>query len=66
MNGEALKKAALFADLADNTPAKLAPLLRESMNAGKVAGRHHAGRWIDVGTPERLAELDRELVRARD
>ena len=57
---------ALFADLADHTPAKLAPLLRESMNAGKVAGRHHAGRWIDVGTPERLAELDRELLRARD
>ena len=57
---------ALFADLADNTPAKLAPLLRAAMNAGKVGGRHHAGRWIDVGTPERLAELDRELVRARD
>ena len=57
---------ALFTDLADNTPAKLAPLLRAAMNAGKVGGRHHAGRWIDVGTPERLAELDRELVRARD
>ena len=56
----------LFADLADNTPAKLAPLLRTAMTAGQVTGQHHAGRWIDVGTPERLAELDRELVRARD
>ncbi len=52
---------ALFAALADNTPAKLAPLLREAMSAGKVTGQHHAGRWIDVGTPQRLAELDREL-----
>ena len=52
---------ALFAGLADNTPAKLAPLLRAAMNAGKVTGQHHAGRWIDVGTPQRLAELDREL-----
>ncbi len=52
---------ALFAALADDTPAKLAPLLRAAMNAGQVTGRHHAGRWIDVGTPRRLAELDREL-----
>jgi MurNAc alpha-1-phosphate uridylyltransferase len=56
---------ALFADLADNTPAKLAPLLREAMNAGQVGGRHHTGRWIDVGTPQRLAELDRELQRGQ-
>lgn len=56
---------ALFADLADNTPAKLAPLLREAMNAGQVGGRHHTGHWIDVGTPQRLAELDRELQRGQ-
>ena len=37
------------------------PLLRAAMNAGEVTGQHHAGRWIDVGTPQRLAELDREL-----
>lgn len=57
---------ALFADLADNTPAKLAPLLREAMNVRKITGQHHSGRWIDVGTPQRLAELDRELGRTRD
>ncbi|MGR4069387.1 N-acetylmuramate alpha-1-phosphate uridylyltransferase MurU [Billgrantia sp. C5P2] len=39
----------------------LAPLLREAMNAGRVGGTHHRGRWVDVGTPERLAELDRAL-----
>jgi MurNAc alpha-1-phosphate uridylyltransferase len=55
----------LFSALADNTPVKLAPLLRAAMDAGKVTGQHHAGRWIDVGTPQRLAELDQELVRTR-
>ncbi|HMZ29677.1 MAG TPA: mannose-1-phosphate guanylyltransferase, partial [Thauera aminoaromatica] len=56
---------ALFAALADDTPAKLAPLLRAAMNAGQVTGRHHAGRWIDVGTPRRLADLDCELQHKR-
>lgn len=36
---------------------KLAPLLRAAMRAGRVDGRHHRGAWADVGTPERLAEL---------
>ena len=53
---------ALFAGLPDNAPAKLAPLLRDAMAAGKVRGQLHTGRWIDVGTPQRLAELDRELT----
>jgi N-acetyl-alpha-D-muramate 1-phosphate uridylyltransferase len=36
----------------------LAPLLRVAMQADRVSGEHHRGRWIDVGTPERLAQLD--------
>ena len=39
----------------------LAPLLRETMRTGKVMGEHHRGRWSDVGTPQRLAELERQL-----
>ncbi|MDN3553610.1 nucleotidyltransferase family protein [Halomonas almeriensis] len=39
----------------------LAPLLRKAMAADRVAGYHHAGQWVDVGTPARLAELDRLL-----
>ncbi|WP_458526737.1 N-acetylmuramate alpha-1-phosphate uridylyltransferase MurU [Onishia taeanensis] len=39
----------------------LAPLLRKAMAAGRVAGHHHRGPWVDVGTPERLAELDTRL-----
>jgi len=40
----------------------LAPLLRTAMARGLVAGTHHRGTWIDIGTPERLAELDRMLT----
>lgn len=40
---------------------KLAPLLRRAMHAGRVSGCHHRGRWTDVGTPARLAQLDADL-----
>lgn len=40
----------------------LAPLLREAMRRNAVSGQHHSGRWTDVGTPQRLAELDAQLV----
>ncbi|MCK5640201.1 MAG: nucleotidyltransferase family protein [Gammaproteobacteria bacterium] len=40
----------------------LAPLLRSAMEAGKVSGEHYRGRWVDVGTVERLQALDVELV----
>ena len=43
----------------------LAPLLRAAMTAGRVGGLHHRGRWLDVGTPERLGALDRMLRKAR-
>lgn len=40
----------------------LGPLLRRAMAAGQVSGERHGGGWRDVGTPQRLAELDRELA----
>ena len=40
---------------------KLAPLLRAAMSRGRISGEHHRGRWTDVGTPQRLAELDESL-----
>jgi len=39
----------------------LAPLLREAMTAGDVTGEYFPGPWVDVGTPERLAELDQQI-----
>lgn len=40
---------------------KLAPILRRAMQAQQVSGEHFTGQWTDVGTPERLAELDQAL-----
>lgn len=41
---------------------RLTPLLRAAMAGGRVTGEHHRGRWTDVGTPSRLAELDAALT----
>lgn len=40
----------------------LAPLLRSAMAQDRVGGQLHAGHWYDIGTPERLAEIDRWLL----
>ncbi|MFO1408318.1 MAG: nucleotidyltransferase family protein [Steroidobacteraceae bacterium] len=40
---------------------KLAPLLRAAARQGRVGARVHPGVWMDIGTPDRLAELDRLL-----
>jgi MurNAc alpha-1-phosphate uridylyltransferase len=44
---------------------KLAPLLREAMGQGLVTGEHFRGRWIDVGTHERLAQVEHTLSELR-
>ena len=48
---------------AHDTPPRfrLAPLLRAAMRRHAVSGEHHTGAWTDVGTPQRLAALDRTL-----
>jgi MurNAc alpha-1-phosphate uridylyltransferase len=60
----ALYKKAFFAaaDLPPGNPEgvalALAPLLRSAMDRGEVSGEVYAGEWTDVGTPERLAQLN--------
>lgn len=61
-SGIGVYRAALFAGLARGV-RPLGPLLREAMRQGKVSGEHYRGRWVDVGTPQRLAELDAQLTR---
>lgn len=51
----------LFASIERGKPARLAPLLREAMAKDRVSGQIHTGRWVDVGTPERLVALDEEV-----
>jgi len=41
----------------------LAPLLRRAMATGRVSGHRHRGNWLDIGTPQRLFDLDRRLRR---
>ncbi|MFK7863822.1 MAG: N-acetylmuramate alpha-1-phosphate uridylyltransferase MurU [Pseudohongiellaceae bacterium] len=39
-------------------PSSTVPLLQAAMSANKVSGEHFGGLWVDVGTPERLAEVN--------
>ncbi len=64
----ALLKKALFAppwfDISPGNPqgeaAALAPLLRLAMDNARVEAELHTGRWVDVGTPQRLVDLNAE------
>ncbi len=42
----------------------LAPLLRAAMARGRVSGELYQGCWVDVGTRERLAEVERIATEA--
>ncbi|MCU7960365.1 MAG: nucleotidyltransferase family protein [gamma proteobacterium symbiont of Bathyaustriella thionipta] len=50
----------LFAALSAGR-APLAPLLRSAMLHQQVSGERYSGRWYDIGTPQRLQQIDREL-----
>lgn len=60
-SGIGLYRPELFKDC---SPGKfpLAPLLRAAMQREAVSGEHYRGVWLDIGTPERLAALDRDLA----
>jgi len=40
----------------------LAPLLRAAMERDAVSGEHFAGRWFDIGSPERLAAVNDVVI----
>ena len=58
--GIGLYRPELFAGCAGGA-FPLAPLLRAAMGQDRVSGQLHRGHWCDIGTPERLAALDRWL-----
>lgn len=60
-SGTAIYRPELFVDVPRGQPAKLAPLLHDAIAAGKVSAVHHRGIWHDIGTPQRLHELDQQL-----
>jgi N-acetyl-alpha-D-muramate 1-phosphate uridylyltransferase len=49
----------LFKSIKIGEIAKLAPILRQAMNEDRVLGEVLSAPWVDVGTPERLAELNK-------
>ena len=60
--GTGVFSPAFFADVAAGTIMKMRPLLDAAIARGTLTGEHHDGGWVDVGTPARLAELDRQLT----
>ncbi len=57
-SGIGIYHQSLFADLKLGEAVKLAPLLRSAMAKNQVFGEKYAGPWHDVGTPQRLYELN--------
>lgn len=57
-SGMAVLAPALFQECQAGT-FNLAPLLRMAMRQGQVSGEHYTGRWIDIGTQERLLQAER-------
>lgn len=60
-SGIGIYHPALFDGIVPGTAARLGPLLGAAIARHAVRGRPHDGRWVDVGTPERLAALDASL-----
>jgi MurNAc alpha-1-phosphate uridylyltransferase len=60
--GIAVMSPALVAEIRAGEKAPLAPLLRAAAERRRLSGELYVGRWQDVGTPERLAELEAHLA----
>ena len=59
-SGIGVYRPELFAELSDGC-FPLAPILFDACDEGRLSGVHYTGEWWDVGTPERLEQLDRRL-----
>lgn len=65
-SGIGLFHPALFAQTPAGQRATLAPLLFQAAQQQQLCGLVHRSQWTDVGTPERLADLDQALRSQRD
>jgi MurNAc alpha-1-phosphate uridylyltransferase len=63
-SGVALLRPELF-DGAGPGRFPLLPWLIKAREAGRLGAQKHAGKWLDIGTPARLAQLDAELTCVR-
>jgi MurNAc alpha-1-phosphate uridylyltransferase len=56
-SGIGLYRPELFCNIPAGS-SKLGPLLRQAIAGRRVSGQKMNGFWMDIGTPERLQELD--------
>jgi MurNAc alpha-1-phosphate uridylyltransferase len=65
-SGISLLKPSLFNAVAPELLASgifpLAPLLRNAMANRSATGELYSGNWVDVGTPERLQQVENLLL----
>ena len=59
-SGVAVFAPQMFAGL-ENGKRPLAPLLKQAMQQQQVSAEKLQGIWVDVGTPERLEQLDQQI-----
>jgi N-acetyl-alpha-D-muramate 1-phosphate uridylyltransferase len=59
-SGIGVYRPALF-DECNGGRFPLAAVIRKAASWGLVTGEHYRGMWIDIGTPERLAQLEASL-----
>lgn len=64
-SGVSLLHPALFNAVEPQTPSPLAPLLRDAMTQQQVQSWQMPGFWLDVGTCERLRQLELRLTAAQ-
>src|SRR5690606_35993639 len=60
-SGIGVYRPGFFDGIAPGTRKPLGPMLYEAAARGRVHGERFGGRWVDVGTPERLAQLQAAL-----
>jgi len=63
-SGIGVYSPALFSGLSAGV-RPLAPLLRAAIDRGEISGEWYRGQWWDIGTPERLRQLDGLLQQQR-
>jgi N-acetyl-alpha-D-muramate 1-phosphate uridylyltransferase len=63
-SGVALLRSALF-EGCEPGRFPLLPLLLKARDAGRLGAQKHTGRWLDIGTPERLTDLNAQLAAKR-
>lgn len=64
-SGIGVYRPQMFDGIAPGQSAKLAPILRDYAARGQVGGEVYRGDWTDVGTPERLEQLNAPYFPAR-